>query len=177
MPEVTRMGEGDSIKEAIERNVKIVGLRPSKGRGTATAVATLGEGLTCTVTEGAHTMHVGMPALYGGDGEAPNPGVLGRASLASCLVLGIGMWAARMEIVLDALTVKVEADYDVRGELGIADDVHPGYAAMRYVITAKSRAPAERVRAMLEQAVKTSSYADHFARAVAMSGEIHVTGS
>jgi uncharacterized OsmC-like protein len=171
------MGQGDSIKEAIERNLKIVGLRPAKGRGTATSVATLGEGLTCTVTEGAHTFHISMPEQYGGDGDAPTPGVLGRASLASCLVMGIGMWAARTDIVLESLTVKVEADYDVRGELGIADDVHPGYLAVRYVINAKSRAPEERVRAMLEQAIKTSSYVDNFARAVAMSGEIHVTGS
>ncbi len=135
------MGEGERIKEAIERNVKIVMARPSKGRGTAASRATLGAGLTCTVTEGSHTFRVGMPEVYGGPGDAPNPGVLGRAALASCLVLGIGMWAARMDIVLDALTVDVEADYDVRGELGIANDVPPGYGAMRYTIDARSAAP------------------------------------
>lgn len=170
------MGEGERIKEAIERNVKIVMARPSKGRGTAASRATLGAGLTCTVTEGSHTFRVGMPEVYGGPGDLPNPGVLGRAALASCLVLGIGMWAARMDIVLDALTVDVEADYDVRGELGIANDVPPGYGAMRYTIDARSAAPDARVRAMLEQAVRTSSYVDDFSRAVPLSGEIRVNG-
>ena len=166
-----------SIKDAIERSVKAVGLRASVGQGTATSVATLGADLTCTATEGAHTFHLALPEQYGGPGGAPSPGVLGRAALAGCIALGIGMWAARLDLVLDTLTVKVEADYDVRGELGISDEVPPGYTAMRYVITASSRAPAAAVRAMLEQAVKTSSYVDNFARTVALSGEIHVTGS
>jgi hypothetical protein len=87
------------------------------------------------------------------------------------------MWAVRMDIVLDELSVEVEADYDVRGELGVSPDVPPGYTAMRYAIRVASMAPESTVRAMVEKAVKTSSYLDNFARGVAVSGEIHVNGS
>jgi uncharacterized OsmC-like protein len=171
------MADRAEIKAMFERNVKVVSMRPSKGRGTSSSIATLGEGLSCTAAEGAHTFHVAMPEQYGGTGALPSPGALGRAALASCLVLGIAMWAVRMDIVLDELSVEVEADYDVRGELGVSPDVPPGYTAMRYAIRVASMAPESTVRAMVEKAVKTSSYLDNFARGVAVSGEIHVNGS
>ncbi len=165
------------IKEALERNVKAVSLRASVGQGTAKTVATLGDGLSCEVTEGAHKLTVGMTEKYGGTNAGPNPGVLGRASLASCLAIGIGMWAARMEVALDSLEVEVQADYDLRGELGVSSEVHPGYTEMRYVIRAKSAAPEAKVRAMLETAVKFSSYVDNFARAVPVKGDVQITKS
>ena len=164
-----------AIKEALERNVKAVSLRASVGQGTAKTVATLREGLTCDVVEGTHKLTVGMTEKYGGTNAGPSPGVLGRASLASCLAIGIGIWAARMEVSLDALEVEVEADYDARGELGVDGEVHPGYNAMRYVIRAKSAAPEAKVRAMLETAVKYSSYVDNFARAVPLKGDVQIT--
>jgi hypothetical protein len=67
------MRDAAAIKQAVERNVKAVGLRASLGQGTAKSVATLGDGLSCTAREGAHTFHIGMPAQYGGSGEAPSP--------------------------------------------------------------------------------------------------------
>ncbi|HUE95965.1 MAG TPA: hypothetical protein VMN39_04870, partial [Longimicrobiaceae bacterium] len=84
----------DTIKTKLERNVRAVTLRPSVGQGTATTTALLGEDLNCEIRDGAVTLHAGMTEKYGGDGSAPNPGVLGRSALASCLVIGYAMWAA-----------------------------------------------------------------------------------
>jgi uncharacterized OsmC-like protein len=174
MPEVACMSDESVIKDSLERNLKAVAIRASVGQGTARTVATLGPKLSCIVKEGTHTLTAGMTVNYGGTDAGPTPGALGRAALASCLALGIAMWAARMDVRLEALTVEVEADFDVRGELGIDDTVHPGYGAMRYVIRAKSPAPASRVRAMLDTAIKYSSYIDNFARAVSVTGELHI---
>jgi uncharacterized OsmC-like protein len=171
------MGGPAEIKGAIERNVKAVSLRASVGQGTARTKATLGPGLSCTVSEGAHTLTVGMTEKYGGSNAGPNPGVLGRASLASCLTIGIAMWAARMDVPLDSLEVDVEADYDVRGELGVADEVPPGYGAMRYSVSIVSPAPEAKVREMLDTAIKYSSYVDNFSRAVPVAGAIRVSAS
>jgi uncharacterized OsmC-like protein len=171
------MEDQSTIKEALERTVKAVGLRPSVGQGTAKTKATLRPGLACDVVEGAHKLTVGMTEKYGGTNAGPNPGVLGRASLASCLAIGIGMWAARLGVPITSLEVEVQADYDVRGELGAADEVHPGYSAMRYVVTIASPAPEADVRKLLETAERHSSYVDNFARAVPVEREAHITRS
>src|SRR4051794_20979342 len=108
---------GDAqVREALERNVKAVSLRPGVARGTAKTTAVLRPGLAWTVTEGPYELSLGMTEKYGGLGGAPNPGVLGRGALASCLAIGYGMWAARLGVPCEAIEVEVQADYDVRGE-------------------------------------------------------------
>ncbi|MCL4866224.1 MAG: OsmC family protein, partial [Gemmatimonadales bacterium] len=79
---------------------------------------------------------------------------------ASCLTIGLAMWAARMGVELTSLEVAVEADYDVRGELGVSDEVRPGYLAMRYHIKVASPAPEAAVREMIDTGLRTSSWLD-----------------
>jgi len=167
----------DQIKTAIERNVKAVSLRPGVGQGTAKTVARLGAGLACEVTEGAYALTVGMTEKYGGTGAGPNPGVFGRAALASCLTIGLSMWAARLGVPLTALEVTVEADYDVRGELGVSPDVRPGYLAMRYSVVVDSPAPRAEIERLLEIGLKTSSWIDTLANPVPMSGTVEIRQS
>lgn len=168
------MDDQQGIKTAIERNVKAVSLRPGVGQGTARTVATLEPGLACKVTDGPYTLSVGMTEKYGGAGGSPNPGVLGRGAVASCLTIGLSMWAARMGIPLERLEVTVEADYDVRGELGVVDEIRPGYLAMRYHILVESPAPEEEVRAWLDVGTRTSSWLDNLANPMPLSGTIDV---
>lgn len=165
------------IKVAIERTVKAVSLRPSVGQGTATTTARLRPGLACDVTEGPYALTVGITESYGGSGAGPSPGVFGRAALASCLTIGLSMWAARMGVELTSLEVEVQADYDVRGELGASTDVRPGYLAMRYHIKVSSPAPESAVRELLEVGLRTSSWLDTLANPVPMSGEIEIHGA
>ena len=74
---------------------------------------TLRPGLACDVEDGPWRFSVGMTEKYGGQNTGPNPGVYGRAALGSCLAIGYGMWAARLEIPVRSLTVEVRARYDV----------------------------------------------------------------
>lgn len=168
------MPETASIRTALDRNVKAVTLRPAVGQGTARTVARMRPGLACEVTDGPYSLTVGMTEKYGGTAAGPNPGVLGRGALASCLTLGIAMWAARLGVELTGLEVTVEADYDVRGELGVSDAVRPGYLAMRYQIAVESPAPEADVRRLLEVAVRTSSWLDDLANPVPVAGSITI---
>ena len=129
------MPESATIKEALERNVKVVQARPSVGQGTAITKVTLNPGLACEVEDGPWRFNVGMTEKYGGLNNGPNPGVYGRAALGSCLAIGYGMWAARLEVPIRSLTVEVRARYDVRGELGVDESVRPGYGDIVYVVT------------------------------------------
>jgi uncharacterized OsmC-like protein len=163
------------IRGAIERNVKAVSLRASVGKGTAVTRASLGDGLACAITDGEWSFTAGMSEKYGGSNAGPNPGVYGRAALASCLAIGYGMWAARMEIPLTSLDVEVQADYDVRGELGVSEDVRPGYLAVRYLVTVESSAPREDVIRMLDTADKNSSWRDDYARDIPLAREVRIS--
>ena len=130
-------------ERSLERNARAVQLKPSVGQGTAVTKIRLHPGLRCDVEEGAWKFTVGMSEKYGGTNAGPNPGVYGRAAVGSCLAVGYGLWAARLGVQIDALDVEIQADYDARGELGVSDDVRPGYLAMRYIVTVESPAPAE----------------------------------
>jgi uncharacterized OsmC-like protein len=142
-----------------------VTLKPSLGQNTARTLVRLRPGLECEVTEGPWTLTVAMSEKSGGTNAGPNPGVLGRGALGSCLALGYAMWAARLGIALDSLEVQVEADYDSRGELGVSDDVPPGYTQVRYVVTVASPATDAEIRNLLDTADRYSPYRDVFARA------------
>lgn len=121
----------DRIRTAISRSLRALELRASVGRGTARTRARLDEGLRCVVTDGPWTLTVDMSSKVGGGDSAPNPGVLARGALASCLAVGYASWAARLGVELEGIDVEVEADYDVRGELGLGG-VRPGYHEIRY---------------------------------------------
>ena len=169
------MHDDATIRTALERNVKAVTLRPSIGQGTAITKVRLNPGLACDVEEGSWKFSVGMHEKYGGTNAGPNPGIYGRAAFGSCLAIGYGMWAARLGVPIDALTVEVHADYDVRGELGIADDVHPGYSELRYVVTVESSASDADVMRVLDTADRYSSWRDDLTRAVPVSREVRLT--
>ncbi len=166
----------DTIKTRLERNVRAVTLRPGVGQGTAVTTARLGAGLSCEIEDGAFTLRAGMTEKYGGDGSAPNPGVLGRAGLASCLAIGYAMWAARRQVPIDELTVRVEADYDVRGELGVDDSVSPAYLGVRVSVDVTSPAPESDVETMLEEAERYSSWLRIFTDPIPVEVERSIAG-
>lgn len=162
------------IKTALERNVKVIEARPSIAQGTAVTRVTLHPGLACDVEDGPWKFTVGMTEKYGGLNNGPNPGVYGRAALGSCLAIGYAMWAARLDIVVRALTVEVKARYDVRGELGVDDSVRPGYADIVYVVTVDTDASDKDVQRWLDTADRHSSWLDDLRNPVPVSREVKI---
>jgi uncharacterized OsmC-like protein len=163
----------EKIRTAIERNTKALTLKPSIGQGTAVTRVRVREGLTCDIEEGAWKFTADMSEKHGGNGAGPNPGVLGRAALGSCLAIGYSMWAARLGVPLASLEVEVQADYDSRGEYGVGD-VSPGYREVRYVVKVESEAPEADVRRVLEEAERHSPYLDIFRRPQNVRRELEI---
>lgn len=157
--------EQKALAGLLERNAKAIRLRPSIGRHTGRTKVTLKPGLACEIQDGPWTLTVGIGTASGGSNAGPSPGTLGRGALGSCLAVGYAMWAARLGVPLDDVQVEVEADYDVRGELGISDEVPPGYTQVRYTVTVVSPAKEEDVRRVIDTADKYSPYLDVFSRA------------
>ena len=116
-----------------------------------------------------------MPLKGGGDETAPTPGVLGRGALASCLVISIAAWAARLGVPIAALEVEVQADFDARGELGV-NGVPPGYKEVRYLVAIESPAPRAQLDELLRLAERHSPYLDVFGRAMALRRGLRLNG-
>jgi len=165
-----------TIKQIFERNVELLTHKPARGFLTFATTARLVDGLRCEIEDGAWRLAADMPANIGGNNTAPSPGVLGRGALASCLVIGLSRWAARLGVPLDALEVEVEADLDARGELGMSAEIRPGYGEVRYTISLRSPAPRELVKDLIATATSYSPYLDIFGHAVVLRGIHHLDG-
>ncbi len=154
----------------------MLALKPNRGHLTGVTKAQLVDGLRCEIEEGPWRLAADMPAKAGGDETAPTPGMLGRGALASCLVIGISMWAARLGIPIDGLEVEVQADFDVRGEMGVGD-VKAGYQEVRYLVSIDSPASAEALTELLETTERHSPYMDVFSRAQNMKRIVRLNGN
>jgi uncharacterized OsmC-like protein len=165
----------DELRTLLERNAQAVSLKPSIGQFTGRTTVRLKPGLACEVTDGEWTLTAGVGAKNGGNNAGPNPGVLGRGALGSCLAISYAMWATRLGVELESLEVEIEADYDTRGELGVSDDVPPGYSQVRYIVTVSSPASEADVRRVLDTTDKYCPYLDVFARAIDVRREVRIT--
>lgn len=160
-----------------ERAIKDLQAQADLGRGTATTVAKITDGLTCSLQDGPWQFVADEMPGDGGAGLGPDPGVYGRAALASCLAMGYVFWAARLEVAITSVEVSVEADYDARGMLGIDDSVSPGWSAVRYQVSVESPAPKEKVIEVIETADRYSPLLADFRQPLAVSREATIVTS
>jgi uncharacterized OsmC-like protein len=170
------MADPATIREITERNARTLALKPTRGHLTGITKARIEEGLRCVIEEGPWKLAADMPAKAGGEETAPTPGMLGRGALASCLAIGISLWAARLQIPIRSLEVEVQTDFDARGELGVDDHVPPGYEEVRFLISLDSPAPADALSGLIETAERHSPYFDVFSRAQPMRRILRLNG-
>lgn len=170
------MADPAKIREISERNVRLLTCKPDRGHLTVATKARIDDGLRCVIEEGPWTLTADLPAKAGGEDSAPTPGMLGRGALASCLAIGITMWAARRGVPVDSVEVEVEADFDARGELGVGD-AGTGYREVRRVVSIASPAPRETLVDLVETAERHSPYLDVFARPQSMRRVLRHNGT
>lgn len=96
------------------------------GRGDAA----ISDPLHSDVTIAGHTIPLGVHRAVGGEGDAPIPGEILSAALASCMDSTVRIIANRLGIRLTHLEVTVSAEVDVRGTLRFALDVPVAFQKM-----------------------------------------------
>jgi uncharacterized OsmC-like protein len=85
------------------------------------------------------------PVLLGED-QGANPVEFVLHALAACLTTSMVYHAAAQGIRIDSVESRLEGDLDLRGFLGLSQEVRPGYQNLRVHFTVKSDAPAEKLR-------------------------------
>ena len=166
----------ERIRTVFERSVKTLERRPAMGQGTAVTRVRVEEGMHCRIEDGRWRLEADLSEKAGGGGAAPDPGVLGRSALGSCLAMAYVSWAAWLEVPLEALEVVVEADYDARGQYGVGE-VDAGYQQVRCRVRLTSPAPETELRHLAEEAEAHCPYLDVFRRAQEVSLELDLRRS
>lgn len=164
----------ERVRETFRRNRKTIELRPGLAQGTAVTRIRVREGTTCDITEGPWKLVADMGEKSGGANLGPNPGVLGRSALGTCLAINYTLWAAHLEFPLSGLEVEIQADYDSRGYHGVAD-VEPGYVAVRYIVSVETNASEEEVMRFLDEADSHCDYLAVFQRPQDVRREVRIT--
>jgi uncharacterized OsmC-like protein len=113
------------------------------------------------------------PAVLCGADNAPTPVEWLLHALAACLTAGIGNIAAARGVKLTRVKSTVEGNIDLRGILGLSDEVRNGYQGVTARFEIAGDAPPETLRAIVEQSRARSAVFDVLTRGVPVSVEVH----
>jgi uncharacterized OsmC-like protein len=95
-----------------------------------------------------------------GTDEGPTPVEFLLHGLAACITAGIANIAAARGVTLTEITSRIEGDIDLRGILGLSNEVRNGYQRIRASFDIKGDAPAEKLREIVEQSRARSAVFD-----------------
>ncbi|EJN59109.1 OsmC family protein [Halogranum rubrum] len=144
---------------ALEGAIGAISDDPSAGMFTFKAETEWQNALKCVTTvnefdQAGESIHTQTFTLQGdepeqilGERTAPNAVEHLLAALGSCLSVGYAANAAAMGIELESLRFEMDGDVDLRGFLGISENVRPGYDS----ITCSVYIDADATEAELEQ--------------------------
>ena len=100
------------------------------------------------------------PQVLVGTGEAPSPVESILHGLAACLTAGIGNIASARGIDLTSVESRIEGDIDLRGLLGVSDEVRNGFQQIRVSFSIAGDASDEELRRVVEQSRARSAVLD-----------------
>lgn len=100
------------------------------------------------------------PAVLVGKDNGPTPVEFLLYSLAGCLTAGIANIASARGVKLSSVESRIEGPMDLRGILGLSDEVRNGYEKIRVTFKLTGDAPPEKLRAIVEQSRSRSAVFD-----------------
>jgi uncharacterized OsmC-like protein len=126
----------------------------------ATIKSFYGAGQEDTTRTQAFTLDAGEPAILLGSDTGPNPAEMLLAALSACLTTSIVYVATARKVRLTEVESTLEGDMDVRGALGLSDEVRNGFSRIRVSFKVKGDAPPEKLREVVERAQARSAVFD-----------------
>jgi uncharacterized OsmC-like protein len=100
------------------------------------------------------------PAVLCGADNAPTPVEWVLHAIASCLIAGIGNIAAARGIRLTRVEAMLKGDIDLRGILGLSEEVRNGYERLSIAFEIEGDAPREKLQQVVAQAKARSAVYD-----------------
>nr|WP_276250036.1 OsmC family protein [Halomicroarcula sp. SHR3] len=125
-----------------------------------------------TVSTREFTIEGDEPEEILGERTAPNAVELLLAALGSCLTVGYAANAAAMGIELKSVRFEMDGDVDLRGFLGISDDVRAGFDTIRCTVYVDADASEAELATLRERVESTSPLMDNISNAVELETDI-----
>ncbi|WP_254525233.1 OsmC family protein [Natrinema caseinilyticum] len=157
---------------ALEGAIEAISDDPNVGMFTFKAETEWQDALKCVTKidefdQTDETVHTREFTLQGDEpeqilGERTGPNAVEHllAALGSCLSVGYAAHAAAMGIELDSLRFEMEGDFDIRGFLGISDEVRPGYESITCSVYLDADASEDELEQLRERVEATSPLMD-----------------
>lgn len=118
------------------------------------------------------TIEADEPTELLGTNTAPNPQELLMAAVNACMTVGYVAQASVLGVTLEACTIEMSGKLDLRGFLGLDDEVAPGYRQMDYTVTLKGDGTREQYEEIHRAVQATSPNFFNMARPIAMRGTL-----
>jgi len=112
------------------------------------------------------------PDVLLGKDAGPNAVESVLHALASCIAVGYVYNAAAQGIDIQELTFDIEGNLDLRGFLGLSEEVRPGFSDIQLTYHVKADAPREKLEELCEYVQRTSPVLDIIRNSVPVSIEL-----
>ena len=169
------MGITESIKEAIQRGIDAVTLKPAVGQGKETMLIETDQHCVARITDGDTSFKIDLGRVYGGDATTPSAGQYVRAALGACLAQSYIAWAAHEDVTINKVSVEIQSEYDIRGNLGIDSKVRNGITALHYVVRIESPEDPQIIQQLIDLSDERDYVLDIFAGALQPTREIRIS--
>lgn len=106
------------------------------------------------------TFDADHPEVFAAEDQAATPVEIVLASLASCLTAGVAAVAQARKVQLRSVSATLEAGMDIRGILGVDEDVRNGFDGIKVTYKIDADASPADIRAIVAQSQKRSAVYD-----------------
>jgi uncharacterized OsmC-like protein len=107
-----------------------------------------------------YTFEADHPELFAAEDNGATPVELVLASLASCLTAGVAAVAQARKVQLRSVSATLEAGMDIRGILGVDEDVRNGFDGIKVTYKIDADASPDDIKAIVAQSQKRSAVYD-----------------
>jgi uncharacterized OsmC-like protein len=120
----------------------------------------------------AFVLDAGEPAVLVGSDTGPNPAEMLLSALSACLTTSLVYSAAARGVHLTRVESTLEGDIDLRGALGLSDEVRNGFEAIRVTFRVEGDAPPEKLREVVAQGQRRSAVFETISNDVPVSVDV-----
>lgn len=162
----------DALAERLPTLLDRLAAEPQRAVRSYSAHTELGTGLRCEVSTGDHSFVIDERPSIGGthEGSSPIEAVLGV--LAACQAITYRVWAAKLGVALDHVSVTVDGDIDLNGFFGLNDEARAGFTAIRVNVELRGPETHKRYRELADEADRHCPVYDLMANGVPVSREL-----
>ena len=132
------------------------------------------ESFTCAgePVKRAFTIVADEPKELLGTDSAPNPQELLLSAVNACMMVGYVAQASIRGVTLDDCRIETEGELDLRGFLGLDEDIPPGYRRISYTVHLEGDGTPEQYQEIHQAVMATSPNYFNMAQPVQMCGRL-----